>query len=144
MKKITPSSKQTDFEKLQKFFDGIQKEIQELNHNQKISGQKNDNSYKDLTFRIMAEAASTRQKLEESLRAEIQVANTELKNELRTEVQGANTELKSDLKNMLNQLETRLNKRITNVGDLITIQLSSKIQNHEKKINKLEKAQQLA
>ena len=59
--------------------------------------------------------------------------------------------LKSDLANTENNIgsellgfETRLNKRISNVADLITIQLGNKIQNHEKRIKKIEQIQQVA
>ena len=139
MKKKDSSTKtSTDFEKLQKLleskFDSLEKQIRDLEiqireveHNQKISDQKNDDSFKDLRFRLMAETSSTRQELEKTLRAEILVANTDLK---------------SEIKNELQKLETRLNKRLTHVADLITIQLGDKIQNHEKRILKLENTNQ--
>ena len=57
--------------------------------------------------------------------------------------------LKFDMENMKEHLgdkiegsETRLNKRIEHVADLITIKLGGKLQNHEKRIRKLEIAQQ--
>lgn len=37
--------------------------------------------------------------------------------------------------------ETRLNKRITRVADLITLNLGDKLQNHEKRIKKIEHIQ---
>lgn len=40
--------------------------------------------------------------------------------------------------------ETRLNKRITRVADLITLNLGDKLQNHERRIKKIERIQQTA
>lgn len=42
----------------------------------------------------------------------------------------------------LEELGTRLDKRITNIADLITIEFGGKLQNHEKRIKKLEHIQQ--
>ena len=40
-------------------------------------------------------------------------------------------------------LESRLNKRITYVTDLITIEFGGKLRNHEKRIRKIERIQQV-
>ena len=44
----------------------------------------------------------------------------------------------------LGETENRLNKRITKVADLITLNLGDKLQNHQKRIKKLEQIQQSA
>ena len=44
----------------------------------------------------------------------------------------------------LGELGIRLDKRITNVADLITFEFGGKLQDHEKRIGKLEHAQQTA
>ena len=59
-----------------------------------------------------------------------------------------NTEvMKVDMEKMRNEMvevEMRLGKRISNVADLITTELGGKLQNHEKRIKKLEHIQQSA
>lgn len=114
--KRAKTSPQTDFEKLyvllEKKSTSLEKQIKDLDHNQKISNQKNDDSFRELRVRIFTESRSTREELERSFRAEIQVANKEL--------------------------EKSLSQRITYIADLITIQLGNKLQNHEKRIKKLE------
>lgn len=107
----------------------IEKLLQDLEHNQKLSDQKNADSFKDLRFRILAEATKTRQELEATTRAEIQVANEELKVELLNKLDG---------------LEGRLSKRITNVADLITIYFGKKTKVLDKRVAHLEQMQQAA
>jgi len=52
--------------------------------------------------------------------------------------------MKEDLGDKIEGSETRLNKRIEHVADLITIELGGKLQNHERRIKKLEHIQQTA
>lgn len=47
-----------------------------------------------------------------------------------------------ELGNKIDGVENRLNRRIEHVADLITIELDGKLQNHEKRIKKLEQVQQ--
>lgn len=119
----------TDFEKLQGLFEAkfafFEKQMQDVLHNQKISNEKNAEDFNNLRFEIMTEAARIRQEIDSTTRAEIQVA-------------------KNELQDVLKELEERLSKRLTHVADLITIQLGGKIQNHEKRIKKLERAIQTA
>jgi polyhydroxyalkanoate synthesis regulator phasin len=42
--------------------------------------------------------------------------------------------------NETKQMENRLNKRLTDVVDQLTVAIAGKIQNHEKRITKLEKS----
>lgn len=49
-----------------------------------------------------------------------------------------------ELGNKTDGVENRLDKRIEHVADLITIELGGKLQNHEKRIKKLEHIQQTA
>ena len=49
-----------------------------------------------------------------------------------------------ELGNKIDGVENRLNKRIEHVADLITIELGGKLQNHEKRIRRLEHFQQTA
>jgi len=53
-------------------------------------------------------------------------------------------DMKNDLGDKIEGSENRLNKRIQHVADLITIELGGKLQNHEKRIKKLEYIQQIA
>ncbi len=53
-------------------------------------------------------------------------------------------DVKEGLEDKLTGLETRLNKRIEHVADLITVELGGKLQNHEKRIKKMENIQQTA
>ena len=86
MNKKTTTPVKTDFEKLEKF-------LQDLSHNQKISDQKTADSFDELRFKIMAEAARSRQEFKSTIRAEVQVANKELEEKLE-------------------EVQTNLNKRI--------------------------------
>lgn len=52
--------------------------------------------------------------------------------------------LRTELDNKLTDIEGRLNKRLTHVADLITVELGGKLQNHEKRIQKIEHVQQTA
>jgi len=49
-----------------------------------------------------------------------------------------------ELGNKIDGVENRLNRRIEHVADLITIELGGKLQNHEKRIKRLEHIQQSA
>lgn len=97
MKKKSASPPQTDLNRIEKL-------LQDLEHNQKVSDQKNADSFKDLRFRILSEATKTRQELEATTRAEIQVANGELEDRLNGKFAG--------IENTLSEVEKRLNKRI--------------------------------
>lgn len=114
----------------------IEKLLQDLEHNQKVSDQKNTDSFKDLRFRILSEATKTRQELEAATRAEIQVANSELEGRLSGKF--------ARIENTLSEVEKRLNKRITDVGDLITIYFGKKTKVLDKRVAHLEQMQQAA
>lgn len=120
MKKKSTSLPQTDLGKIEKLF-------QDLEHNQKVSDQKNADSFKELRFRIMAEAVKTRQEFETTTRAEIQVATNDLGIRLEKE---------------LREVEKRQNRRITGVSDLITIYFGKKIKVLDKRVAHLEQVQQ--
>lgn len=49
-----------------------------------------------------------------------------------------------ELGNKIDGVENRLNRRIEHVADLITVEFGGKLQSHEKRIKKLEYAQQAA
>ncbi len=52
--------------------------------------------------------------------------------------------MKEELGDKIESVEDTINKRITHVSDLITIELGGKLQNHEKRIQKLEQVQQMS
>ncbi len=122
MKKKNTSLPQTDLGKIEKL-------LQDLEHNQKVSDQKNADSFSDLRFKIMAESAKIRQEFETTTRAEIQVATSDLGIRLEKE---------------LHEVEKRLNRRITDVSDLITIYFGKKIKVLDKRVTHLEHVQQAA
>ncbi len=128
MKKVKVSlSPATDFEKLQtlleKKFTSLESQIKDVQHNQKISDQKMENSFREIRVSIFTESASIRRDLEKAFRAEIQVGNDELR---------------TDFNSKLDKIYKSLFERISFVADLVTIELGDKIQKHDKRIKKLE------
>lgn len=92
-----------------------------------------DQKLLDTRNRLEGEIIQSRWKIEEKLQ-----------DSLRAEIQVATNELESRLTETLKETEKRLNSRITRVGDLITEAFTTKLVDHEKRIGRLEHFQKTA
>lgn len=75
-----------------------------------------------------------------NLRLGVVEHNTEI---MKVDIENMKVDM-GELGNKIDGVENRLDKRIEHVADLIIIELGGKLQNHEKRIKKLEYIQQAA
>ncbi|OGH12617.1 MAG: hypothetical protein A2857_05040 [Candidatus Levybacteria bacterium RIFCSPHIGHO2_01_FULL_36_15] len=114
----------------------LDQHFEEIENQLKVIDQKRYNAERDLRIQITSSSFDTQQRLEKALRAEIQVAVRELEENLESKF--------TTVEDKLAKIEKRLNQRITLVGDLITTNMTQKLEDHEKRILRLEKPENIA
>ena len=100
---------------LQKFEERQDQKFEKIENLLKVIDEKNEINERNLRWEIKTEVFAAKESIEKTVQAQINISTRDIKKEL--------------------------NERITHVGDLIAESFSKKIQNHEKRISKLEKLQ---
>lgn len=73
------------------------------------------------------------------LRLRITEVRHDLEEEFRVEIRTSAEDTKSELENRIARAEENIHKRIQNLGNLITESFQKKVDNHEKRLKKLER-----